>query len=83
MDGRVPCSGRVRVWEPGVLIFRVLLGPIISLLAGDMRVNPWVTPGDAWSSPKSRRLALPATGELYRSWTDNGEGGTSGKGGSD
>lgn len=58
-------SGTVRAaWEPEALIFRVLLGPIISLLAGDIRVKPWGTPGDGWSSPKRRRLALPATGEL-------------------
>lgn len=62
-------------WAP---IFRVLPEVNVSRLAGDasgLRLEAW--PGR--SSPKRRRLALPAAGELYLSWTDRGEGGTSGR----
>lgn len=63
---------------PWVPILRVLLEPNVSLLAGDdIGLMVRVTPDDGGSSPKRRRLALPAAGELYRSWTDSGEGGTS------
>lgn len=85
MIRRSPCSGTLRtvvcvLWPP---IFRVLHEPNVSRLAGDdtgliLELSPEVWPGG--SSPKRRRLALPAAGELYLSWTDSGEGGTSGGG---
>lgn len=57
--------------------------PKVSLFAGeDIGLKPAFRPGDGagGSSPKRRRLALPAAGELYLSCTDSGEGGTSGRG---
>ena len=79
----LPCSGKLRTvvgvtWPP---IFRVPLEPNVNLLAGD---DIGLKPGFSaeakvgGSSPKRRRLALPAAGELYLSWTDRGDGGTSG-----
>lgn len=56
----------------------LLLDPNVSLLTGDgsaLMFRP--AEGAGGSSPKSRRLALPAAGELYLSWTESGEGGTS------
>lgn len=77
---RLPCSGKLRTVAglPWVPILRVLVELNVSLLAGD-DIGLRVTPVVGGSSPKRRRLALPAAGELYRSWTDNGEGGTSGR----
>ena len=60
----------------------MLLELNVNLLAGDaIGLTLGVTPdaGAGGSSPNRRRLALPAAGELYRSWTDSGEGGTSGR----
>lgn len=61
----------------------MLLEPNVNLLAGeDSGLTPGAAPdvGAGGSSPKRRRLALPAAGELYLSWTESGEGGTSGTG---
>lgn len=55
----------------------LLLGPKVRRLPGDdteLRTGFWI----GGSSSNRRRLALPAAGELYLSWTDSGEGGTSG-----
>lgn len=84
MPSHLPCSGILRTvaCPPGVAILRVLLELNVNLLAGDDNgLKPWATPGvgGGGSSPKRRRLALPAAGELYLSWTDSGEGGTSGR----
>ena len=77
---RLPWSGKLRTVAglPWVPILRVLVELNVSLLAGD-DIGLRVTPVVGGSSPKRRRLALPAAGELYRSCTDNGEGGTSGR----
>ena len=72
----------MEVWVPWAAIFRVpLFEPNVSLLAGDDTGLPlgfWIVDEAGGSSPKRRRLALPAAGELYLSWTDRGEGGISG-----
>lgn len=69
------------VCAPGPTVFGVPpLEQKVSLFAGDGSGLPMVfrcADGAGGSSPKSRRLALPAAGELYLSWTDSGEGGTS------
>lgn len=56
------CSGG---WL-GIILILVISGVVWSLSTGDS-LGP--------SSPKSLLLALPAAGELYRSWTDKGDNG--------